>query len=257
MEDQYKLTPWLTLNGGIRLTYFSGLLTEKVASPRAGAAFQLPGLHWVIRGSYGRYYQPPPLSTVSGPLLDLALGQGFGFLPLRGERDEQKEVGLAIPIKGWVVDITHYHTNARNFFDHDVLGNSNIFLPLTIAAARLRGWEATVQSPAIFGHTRVHLAYAHQWAEGQGAVTGGLTDFSPPPDGMFFLDHDQRDTLSTGIETQLPWQMWAAGNLAYGSGFLNGDGPAHMSGHTAVDLSLGKSLGEKPDVENRRPEHRQ
>ena len=244
VEDQYKLMPWLTLNGGVRLTYFSGLLTEWVASPRAGAAFQLPGLHWVIRGSYGRYYQPPPLSTVSGPLLDLALEQGLDFLPLRGERDEQKEVGLAIPIKGWAVDITHYHTNARNFFDHDVLGNSNIFLPLTIAAARLRGWEATVQSPAIFGGTHFHMAYAHQWAEGQGAVTGGLTDFSPPPDGMFFLDHDQRDTLSTGVETQLPWHMWAAGNVAYGSGFLNGDGPDHMSGHTGVDLSLSKSLGE-------------
>ncbi len=245
VEDQYKLTPWLTLNGGVRLTYFSGLLTEKVASPRGGAAVKLPGLHWVVRGFYGRYYQPPPLSTVSGPLLDLALNQGFGFLPLRGERDEQKEVGLTIPIKGWAFDFTYYHTNAANFFDHDVLGNSNIFLPLTIAAARLRGWEATVQSPMIFNRAHVHLAYSHQWAQGQGAVTGGLTDFSPVPDGLFYLDHDQRDTLSAGFETQLPWHAWASADVAYGSGFLNGDGPAHMSGHTTVDMSLGRSFGDR------------
>jgi outer membrane receptor protein involved in Fe transport len=177
-------------------------------------------------------------------LLDLALNQGFGFLPLRGERDEQKEVGLTIPIKGWAFDFTHYHTNATNFFDHDVLGNSNIFLPLTIAAARLRGWEATVQSPLIFDRVHVHLAYARQWAQGQGAVTGGLTDFSPPPDGLFYLDHDQRDTLSAGFDVQLPWHAWTSGNVAYGSGFLNGDGPEHMSGHTSVDFSFGKSLGE-------------
>ena len=27
----------------------------------------------------------------------------------------------------------------RNFFDHDILGNSNIFFPLTIDRARIRG----------------------------------------------------------------------------------------------------------------------
>lgn len=244
VEDQYKLTPWLTFNGGIRLTCFSGLLTENAASPRAGAALQLPGLHWIVRGFYGRYYQPPPLSTVSGPLLDLALNQGFDFLPLKGERDEQKEFGLTIPIKGWAFDFTHYHTNASNFFDHDILGNSNIFLPLTIAEARLKGWEAAVQSPTILGRAHIHLAYSHQWAQGEGAVTGGLTDFSPPPDGMYFLDHDQRDTLSSGFEAELPRHAWVSANVAYGSGFLNGDGPDHMSGHTAVDVSVGKSLGE-------------
>ncbi len=238
------MTSWLTFNGGVRFTYFSGVLTERATSPRAGAAVQLPGLHWIVRGFYGRYYQPPPLSTISGPLLDLALNQGFGFLPLHGERDEQKEAGLAIPVKGWALDFTHYHTNARNFFDHDVLGNSNIFLPLTIEAARLRGWEATVQSPALRGRMRIHLAYARQWAQGEGAVTGGLTDFSPPPNGMYYLDHDQRDTLSAGLETQLPWHAWASANVAYGSGFLNGDGPDHMSSHTTVDMSLGKSFGE-------------
>ena len=52
-----------------------------------------------------------------------------------------------------------------------------------------------------------------------------LTDFSPPPDGLFHPDHDQRDTLSTGFDVQLPWHSWASGNIAYGSGFLNGDGP--------------------------------
>jgi len=30
----------------------------------------------------------------------------------------------------------------------------------------------------------------------------------------------------------------------YGSGFLDGDGPAHLPSHTTVDLSVGKSFGE-------------
>ncbi len=244
VEDQYKLTSWLTLNGGVRLTYFSGLVEETTASPRAGAALRVPRLNWVLRGFYGRYYQPPPLSTIAGPLLDVAAESGFGFLPLRGERDEQKELGLTIPIKGWAVDITHYHTNARTFFDHDALGNSGIFFPLTIAGARLRGWEFTAQSPQLLRGVHAHLAYSHAYAEGEGSVTGGLTDFSPPPEGLFFLDHDQRDTVAAGFEAELPRRVWVSGNLSYGSGFLDGDGPAHLQGHTTVDFSVGKSFGE-------------
>ncbi len=36
-EDSYKLTQYLTLNGGVRLTHYSGLLSETAADPRIGA----------------------------------------------------------------------------------------------------------------------------------------------------------------------------------------------------------------------------
>ncbi len=248
LEDQYRATSWFTMTGGVRLTRFTGSVAETAASPRAGAALRLPGLNWVLRGFYGRYYQPPPLTTASGPLLALALGQGFGFLPLHGERDEQREVGLAIPFHGWAIDLSHYHTNARNFFDHTPLGNSNLFFPVTIAGARLRGWEAAVRSPRLFRDTHLRLAYAHQYAQGTGDVTGGLTDFSPPETGFFYLDHDQRNTVTGGFETGLPWRTWLSGNVSAGSGFLDGDGPAHLPGHSSVDLSIGRSFGERLSV---------
>jgi hypothetical protein len=55
---------------------------------------------------------------------------------------------------------------------------------------------------------QIHVAYSHQYAEGFGAITGGLTDFSPPTGG-FFLDHDQRNTLSSGFDLDLPGRTWA------------------------------------------------
>jgi outer membrane receptor for ferrienterochelin and colicin len=245
IEDQYKATSWLTFNGGVRLTHFGGSVSENAADPRLGAALQIPKLKWVARAFWGRYYQAPPLLTVSGPLLDIAAQQGFGFLPLRGERDEQREFGLTVPFHGWTFDGDNFRTNARNFFDHDVLGNSNIFFPLTIARARIRGWEATARSPRLGGRAQWHLAYSHQYAEGFGGVTGGLTDFSPPDNAYFFLDHDQRDSLNTGVNFIVPWSTWASFDLNYGSGFLNGDGPAHLPAHTTYDLSIGKSFAEK------------
>ena len=243
-EDQYKVTSWLTVNPGIRLTRFSGLINETAASPRLGGAIEIPRLHWVVRGSYSRYYQPPPLDTLSGPLLQFAAAQGVGFLPLHGERDEQHEVGLAIPYRGWTFDFAQFRTGAHNFFDHDVIGNSNIFFPLTIQAVRIVGYEATVRSPKLWKTINLRLVYSHQTAEGSGAVTGGLTDFSPPPAGFFFLDHDQRDTLSTGLTSTLPWKAWLSANLSYGSGFLNANGPEHLPSYATADVSIGKSFGE-------------
>ncbi|MCL5005770.1 MAG: TonB-dependent receptor [Acidobacteria bacterium] len=244
LQDQYQITPRLSLNGGVRLTHYAGLLSENAASPRVGAALRLPKLGWILRGFYGRYYQAPPLDTVSGSLAEFALQEGFSYLPLHGERDEQYQLGLTVPFHDWVLDTDIFRTHARNFFDHDVIGNSNIFLPLTIQGARVQGWEATLRSPEIFRRARVHLAYSHQFAQGFGAVTGGLTDFAPPETGFFFLDHDQRNTLSTVVTATLPHRAWATATVAYGSGFLNGDGPAHLPAHTTFDASFGKSFGE-------------
>src|SRR5581483_7288575 len=76
LEDQFKATSWLTLTGGMRLTHFAGNLNENAADPRTGVAIQLPKLHWVLRAAYSYFYQPPPLDTVSGPLLQFASTQG-------------------------------------------------------------------------------------------------------------------------------------------------------------------------------------
>src|SRR5207244_226773 len=114
---------------------------------------QIPRLNWVLRAFYGRYYQAPPLDTVTSP----ALNSDQSFLPLHGERAEQREFGLTIPLHAWTFDIANFRTGARTFFDHDVLGDSN---------------------------------------------------------------------------------------ANYCSGFLDGDGPAHLPSHTTFDLALGKSFGE-------------
>jgi outer membrane cobalamin receptor len=247
-EDQFRATDWLTFNTGVRYTHFSAGVVEDHTDPRLGTALRVPKLGWVARVFYGRYYQAPPLTTVSGPLLQLAASQGIAFLPLHGETDEQREFGLTIPLRGWTVDFANFQTHARNFFDHDVLGNSNIFFPLSIERARIHGWESTVHSPRIKKFLDLYLAYSNQMVEGGGVISGGL--LSNPGQlcdngGFCYLDHDQRNTLSTGFHAALPLRISASANVSYGSGFLNGDGPFHFSGHTEASLSLSKSFGER------------
>jgi hypothetical protein len=243
IEDTYKATSWLSLMGGVRQTHFAGGIVENATSPRMGTTLLLPGVHWIVRGFWGRFYQAPPLTTLSGPLLQYAQASNLGFLPLHGERDEEYQVGLTIPVGGWSIDVDHFHTEAKNFFDHNPIGNSNVFLPLTIDGALIQGNELSVRSPRFWDFGQAHVTYSNQTADGYGAINGGLTDFSPPA-GYFALDHDQRNTANVGFDANLPAASYVSMNVYYGSGFSNGEGaPSHLPGHAEINLSVGKTFG--------------
>jgi TonB dependent receptor-like, beta-barrel len=253
IDDKFQPFRYVTLSAGMRPTRFAtnyrGGLTETSISPRFGATFTVPRLGWTFRAFYGHYYQEPPLESVSGPaLIDFAQGEGLSFIPLHGEFDEEHQFGVNIPFRGWVLDADTFRTIVTNFLDHNNIGASSIFFPITVSHAVIRGWELTLRSPLIARRGRIHLAYSNQIAEGSGTITGGLTDFSVFPE-LDPLDHDQRNTLNVGANVTLPWQSYVATNVYYGSGFANGfpDQPYpgdYLPGHTTFDLSLGKTFNE-------------
>ena len=265
ISDRFKVTSWLTLIAGLRESHFStpGVgaepgVVENATDPRFGVALRVPKVNWVFHGFYGKFYQPPPLLTATGPLLDLATSQVLTFAPLKGERDEEYQFGVSIPFHGWVLEEDSFRTRASNWLDHNNIGESNIFWPITWSGALIRGWETTLRSPRLWRRAQVHLAYSNQIAEATAPITGGL--ICPPPvsdscplafpPGYSPVDHDQRNTLNIGVNSSLPWQVFAATNVYYGSGFTNGNPDAQYPGaylpqHTTFDISLGKSFGEK------------
>ncbi len=267
IDDRFNVTSWLTLIAGIRPTHFSGAaqvdpmikqVVEDTINPRFGAAVRIPRINWVFRAFYGHYYQAPPLSSLTGPLLAaIQSGDQLSFSPLHGERDEEHQFGVTIPFRGWTLDADNFQTRANNFFDHNNIGESNIFIPVTIDGALIRGWELTLRSPRVWNRGQFHLAYSNQVANARGAITGGLICFPPtdpgcqPPPGYTPLDHDQRNTLNVGFNATLPWQSFASTNVYYGSGFTNGEfNPPvvtnqYLPQHTTFDLSVGKHFGER------------
>ena len=260
LNDRFNVNHWLTLFLGVRVTQFNASISEHEADPRLGASIRIPRLNWVLRGFYGHFYQAPPLVTATGALLGFANSQNFTFAALHGERDKQWIGSLIIPYRGWNMEVDNYQTTATNWLDHNNIGESNLFWPITWAGAIIQGWDLTLRSPLIAHRAQVHLVYANQIARATSPITGGL--ICPPPvnescpldipPGYAPVDHDQRNTLNFGGNTSLPWQSFASANVYYGSGFTNGlygtplaqyPGP-YLPSHTSLDLSVGKSFVE-------------
>jgi hypothetical protein len=261
LSDSYRVTDWLTLLAGLRLSSFHGGVTENHADPRVGAAVTIPRLHWVLRGFYGRYYQAPPLASIQGPLLAYANANNTGFVALQGERDEEHEFSIQIPYRGWALDVDNFKTRVNNFLDHSNIGDSNLYIPITVDGALVRAWEATLRSPSLWRRGQFHLAYSNQIAEQRGAINGGLICTSGCGDGFDYtpVDHDQRHTLNTGFTATLPLRGWFSSNVYYGSGFSNGTAGAidpatgnpispyqgnYLPAHTTFDVSAGKTFSE-------------
>jgi hypothetical protein len=261
INDKFKVTSWLTLIAGLRQTHFTADIVENATDPRVGMAVKIPRLNWVFHAFYGDFYQAPPLVTATGPLLDLANSQSFAFAPLHGERDEEHQFGVTIPLRGWALDADTFQTRAKNWLDHNNIGESNIFWPITWDSALIQTWELTLRSPRLWHRGQFHLAYANQIAQASAPITGGLICPSPVtpacplfiPPGLSPVDHDQRNTLNFGFNATLPWQAYASTNVYYGSGFTNGLPDAqypgnYLPGHTTFDLSVGKSFFDKYSV---------
>ncbi len=264
INDKFKVTPWFTLIAGLRETQFNSTISEHATDPRFGATLKIPHLNWVFSGFYGYYYQAPPLSTATGALLGLANSQNFAFAPLHGERDIQWQYGVTIPYRNWTLTANNYETRAENWLDHNNIGESNLFWPITWSSALIQGWQLTLRSPDVLHHGQFHLAYANQIAQASSPITGGLICPTPVtsacpldiPPGLAPVDHDQRNTLNVGFNGKLPWNVFASTNVYYGSGFTNGlfgmpnaQYPgAYLPGHTTFDLAVGKTFAEKYTV---------
>ncbi len=181
INDKFKVTPWLTIIAGLRETQFdssppSGVpsVSEHATDPRLGAAIRIPHLNWTFRGFYGYFYQAPPLSTATNQLQNFTANQGFGFAALNGERDIEWQFGVTIPLKGWTLDADNFETRAHNWLDHNNIGESLIFWPITWSYAQIQGWELTLRSPNLWRRGQLHLAYANQFAQATSPISGGL-----------------------------------------------------------------------------------
>ena len=178
LSDHLHIGQYVTLLGGERISVFRAALNETAIYPRIGATVEIPHLHWVLRGFYGHFFQPAPLETVSSSVLNYASNLQGGentFTSLPSERDEEHQFGIAIPYKGWMLDVSNIKNRVNSFLDHSNLGESNMYFPIAVDGALVRAWEMTLRSPRLARIGNFHVTYSNQIAEQRGPITTSAT----------------------------------------------------------------------------------
>ena len=143
-----------------------------------------------------------------------------------------------------------YHQRASNYFDHNAIGNSNIFFPLTVDGARLYGWEVSRSLAATIPPRRDLSGLRVCARRGSGRDKRRPDRFLATNQRLFPAGSRSAAYASRWIQFQAAVPDHAGGNLYYGSGFTDGcsDAPAHLQEHTTFDFSIGKSLRENITV---------
>jgi len=191
----------------------------------------------------GQVLPGPPLETLTGPLVAYATSNDTAFLPLHGERDTERLFGVTIPLKGWTIEADYFVTESTNFFDHNPLGESDIYLPITDQGALIEGREVTVRSPAFWPYGQVHLAYSNQTAECFGSITGGLVvpgtaaavpRSAGPRSAQYAEPRLQRQITAKILRRFEPLGQF--GTLQWVPP------PTHLPGYAVLDLSVGRNI---------------
>ena len=205
LQDEWRISPGLTLNSGLRFDGVNEFTNETQVSPRVNLVMKATNSTTVHAG-YSRYFVPPPFELITPTAI--ALFHNTTAAPavqldntVKAERSHYFDVGMnQIPVPGLTVGLDGYYKLARNLIDEGQFGAPIILTAFNYAKAYVAGAVFTAsydQGPwSIYGNA------AYSRAMGNNIISA---QFNFAPDELAYitqnyihLDHDQTWTASAG-----------------------------------------------------------
>jgi outer membrane receptor protein involved in Fe transport len=251
LQDEWRITPQLTLNYGGRFDVVNAFTNENQISPRINAVYK-PTETTTLHAGYAKYFTPPPLELVSTTSVrkfvdTTGAAPGTQNDPVRAERADYFDTGISQQfLPGLKAGIDVYYKHSHNLLDEGQFGAPIILTAFNYRAARNYGVELTtsydVEKFSFYGN----LAIAQQKAKD---ITSAQFNFDPADlayiaTNAIHTDHDQLMTASAGASYLWQNTRFSIGLLA-GSG-LRADGD-HPNGHALpsyeqVNLSISQHI---------------
>ncbi|MGA9725702.1 MAG: TonB-dependent receptor [Candidatus Binatus sp.] len=228
IQDEWKLTPKLTFNYGVRFDLYDGLVRADQASPRAAFEYKLfKGT--TLHAGYSRQMTPPETELVQVNNIRQLAGT-TGAAASKGnsnptvERDHLFDAGVTQEvIPGLNVGIDSYYKKAADLIDEGQFGPALIFETFNYNKGRVYGVEFT----GSYTHENIYAYENFAYSVAQGTqVESGQFNFAPDElkfinSHYIFLDHDQTFTNSAGVVYN--WRGWMFSiDGIYGSGLRSG-----------------------------------
>ncbi|HVX84881.1 MAG TPA: TonB-dependent receptor [Phycisphaerae bacterium] len=149
IQDEWKLTPKLTVNYGLRLDRFDANFDhESQFSPRINLVFKADE-YTTFHAGYARYFVPPPVQDIRSSTLNLFAGttnapENFMDGPPRVERSNYFDAGMTRQItRPWEVGFDAFFKHARNLVDLGQFGNAVILSPYNYQQGQVYGAEVS------------------------------------------------------------------------------------------------------------------
>ncbi len=232
VQDEWTLSPELTINAGVRFDAVNAYTSEQQLSPRLNLVYQ-PNSGTTIHAGYARDFTPPPQELIGATTVARFDGttkapQTPTADPVKAEREHYFDAGVLQTLGRFSIGLDGYYKIKRNLLDEGQFGESLVLSPFNYA----RGWAWGVELATTYKHGPVSL-YANL-ARGQEKVRNIISSqFFFAPDELAYIaahpiytDHSQFWTGSAGgsvtvhdaLGTLVP-----SADLIYGDGLRAGD----------------------------------
>ena len=230
VQDEWRITPKLTANYGVRADLWEAYITESQISPRVNFVY-IPQQPTTLHAGYGRYFTPPPLELIQAVDIAKFNNTTNGVNPslpaataVKSERYHSFDAGVNQDITAHVhAGLDAYYKLKKNVLDEGQFGPAMIFSPNNAAKGQVRGIETTLSYEndgfSLWGNAARSRAMAKGLTSGQWQFSADEVAYMQ--NNWYHLDHDQDWTASAGAAYKWGETKVYADGL-YGSGLHSG-----------------------------------
>ncbi len=230
LQDQWDITPRLTINYGARYDRVAEYIHEAQLSPRVNVVFKLfPDT--ILHAGYSRYFTPPPLEGVQeAGIAQVANTTNAAAItqnaPDKSERSNYFDAGVTQTLfKTLQLGLDGYYKRATQQIDEGQFGAAIIESPFNYRYGEIYGLEGTLTYVA--GGFEFYANAAYSSARGKKVDSSQFLfdpdEFAYIQKHYVYLDHDQTSTVSAGVSYNVkPQLLRLYADLLYGSGLRDG-----------------------------------
>lgn len=258
LQDEWSITPELTLNFGARFDAVHAYTTENQLSPRINLVYA-PSKATTFHAGYARDFTPPPqelIGTSTVAVFDGTTKQSAVPIadPVKSEREHYFDAGvLHTLLPGLTVGLDGYYKIKRNLLDEGQFGESVVLSPYNYAQGYAWGIELTTAFKS--GPLTVYGNATRSQEQGRNLVS---SQFFFAPDEIayiashrIFTDHNQFWTASAGASYVFDdgiGKLTPTIDAIYGNGLRKGDpngiipNGGKLPTYTQVNLGIEQSF---------------
>ena len=232
LQDEWTITPEVTLNVGARFDAVHAYTTENQLSPRVNLVYT-PSKATAFHIGYARDFTPPPQELIGTTTVAQFAGTTKAADPqsaavvgaVRAEREHYFDAGVLETVApGFTVGLDSYYKLKTNLLDEGQFGEAVILSPFNYA----RGWAWGIE---------VTTAYHHGALTLYGNATRGQEKGRDIVSSQFFFAPDELAYIATHAIFTDHSQNWSA---SAGGSYVLDDGIGKLT--PAVDAVYGDGL---------------